>query len=96
VKPESPYVGIDVSKDQLDIALRPTGDTWSMPNDASGITEAVQRLAQLYPKLVILEATGGLQMPLAAALASAGLSFGHGESPSGPRLRQGRRQAGQD
>jgi transposase len=70
---ESPYVGIDVSKDQLDIAVRPAGDTWSMPNDASGITEVVQRLAQLHPKLVVLEATGGLQMPLAAALATAGL-----------------------
>jgi len=70
---ESPYVGIDVSKDQLDIAVRPTGETWSMPNDASGITEVVQRVAQLHPKLVVLEATGGLQMPVAAALASAGL-----------------------
>jgi transposase len=70
---EGPYVGIDVSKDQLDIAVRPDGDTWSMPNDASGITEVVQRLAQLHPKLVVLEATGGLQMPVAAALASAGL-----------------------
>jgi transposase len=70
---ESPYVGIDVSKDQLDIAVRPDGDTWSMPNEASGITEVVQRLAQLHPKLVVLEATGGLQMPLAAALATAGL-----------------------
>jgi transposase len=70
---EGPYVGIDVSKDQLDIAVRPDGDIWSMPNDASGITEVVQRLAQLHPKLVVLEATGGLQMPVAAALASAGL-----------------------
>jgi transposase len=70
---ERPYVGIDVSKDQLDIAVRPAGDTWSMPNDAAGITEVVQRLAQLHPKLVVLEATGGLQMPLAAALATAGL-----------------------
>jgi transposase len=70
---ESPYVGIDVSKNQLDIAVRPAGDTWSMPNDASGITEVVQGLAQLHPALVVLEATGGLQMPLAAALATAGL-----------------------
>jgi transposase len=69
----SPYVGIDVSKNQLDIAVRPAGDTWSMPNDVSGITEVVQGLAQLHPALVVLEATGGLQMPLAAALATAGL-----------------------
>jgi transposase len=70
---ESPYLGIDVSKNQLDIAVRPAGDTWSMPNDTSGITEVVQGLAQLHPALVVLEATGGLQMPLAAALATAGL-----------------------
>ena len=70
---ESPYVGIDVSKNQLDIAVRPAGDTWSMPNDVSGITEVVQGLAQLPPALVVMEATGGLQMPLAAALATAGL-----------------------
>ena len=70
---EGPYVGIDVSKDQLDVAMPPSGDSWSMANDASGITEVVQRLAQLHPNLVVLEATGGLQMPLAAALATAGL-----------------------
>jgi transposase len=70
---EDPYIGIDVSKDRLDIAVRPTEDTWSVANDASGIPEVVQRLAQLHPKLVVLEATGGLQLPVVAALASAGL-----------------------
>jgi transposase len=70
---EDPYVGIDVSKDQLDIAVRATGETWSMANNAPGIIEVVQRLAQLHPKLVVLEATGGFQMPVAGALASAGL-----------------------
>jgi transposase len=70
---EDPYVGIDVSKDRLDIAVRPTGDTWSVANDASGIPEVVQWLAKLHPKLVVLEATGGLQLPVVAALASAGL-----------------------
>jgi transposase len=70
---EGPHVGIDVAKDRLDIAVRPTGDTWSVANDLPGITEVVQRLAPLHPKLVVLEATGGLQMPVAAALASAGL-----------------------
>jgi transposase len=62
-----------VSKDHLDIAVSPTGDTFSVANDAPGITDAVQRLVPLHPKLVVLEATGGLQMPVAAALASAGL-----------------------
>jgi transposase len=70
---EGPYVGIDVAKDRLDIAVRPTGDIWSVTNDAPGITDAVRRLARLHPKLVVLEATGGLQMPAAGALAAAGL-----------------------
>jgi transposase len=70
---EGPYVGIDVAKDRLDIAIRPAGDLWSMANDAPGIAEVVHQLAQLHPKLVVLEATGGLQMPVAGALATAGL-----------------------
>jgi transposase len=70
---EGPYIGIDVAKDRLDIAVRPTGDIWSVANDAPGMAEVVQRLAQLHPKLVVLEATGGLQLPVAGALASAGL-----------------------
>jgi transposase len=70
---EGPYVGIDVAKDRLDIAVRPTGDLWSTANDALGITEVVQPLAQLHPELVVLEATGGLQLPVAGALAAAGL-----------------------
>ena len=70
---EDPYIGIDVSKDRLDIAVRPTEATWSVANDASGIPEVVQRLAQLHPKLVVLEATGGLQLLVVAAMTSAGL-----------------------
>jgi transposase len=72
---EAPYVGIDVAKDRLDIGVRPTGDIWSAANDAPGITEVVRQLVQLHPKLVVLEATGGLQMPVAAALAAAGVSL---------------------
>jgi len=72
---EGPYIGIDVAKDRLDIAVRPTGDIWSVLNDAPGIAEVVHQLAQLHPKLVVLEATGGLQMPVAGALAVAGLSL---------------------
>jgi hypothetical protein len=70
---EGPYVGIDVAKDRLDIAIRPTGDLWSMAHDAPGIAKIVHQLAQLHPMLVVLEATGGLQMPVAGALVTAGL-----------------------
>ncbi len=67
------FVGIDVAKAQLDIALRPTGERWALPNDAPGITTLVERLQALRPTLMVLEATGGLERPATAALATAGL-----------------------
>lgn len=67
------YVGIDVAKAQLDLAVRPTGQEWQSPNTPEGIAQIVGRLQALAPTLVTLEATGGLQLPLAAALAVAGL-----------------------
>ena len=67
------YVGIDVSKKRLDVAIRPSGERWSTANDEAGIASCVQRLSTLAPQLVVLEATGGLEMALAAALSVAGL-----------------------
>ena len=70
---EQIFVGIDVSKARLDIAVRPNGKEWSEANGDSGIAEIVANLEELDPKLVVLEATGGLQLPLAGALAAAQL-----------------------
>ena len=67
------FVGIDVAKAQLDIALRPAGERWAVPNDASGIAPLVDRLQALHPTLIVLEATGGLERAATAALAAAGL-----------------------
>ncbi len=67
------FVGIDVAKAQLDIALRPAGERWAVPNDASGIVPLVARLQALHPTLIVLEATGGLERAATAALAAAGL-----------------------
>lgn len=67
-----PFVGVDVSKAWLDVALRP-GPSFRLPNDAAGHAELVTRLAPLGPSLVLMEATGGLEMPALAALAAAGL-----------------------
>ena len=67
------FVGIDVAKAQLDIALRPTGERWAVPNDASGIAPLVDRLQALQPTLIVLEATGGLERAATVALAAAGL-----------------------
>jgi transposase len=67
------YAGIDVSRDQLDIAQRPVGESWSLPNDEHGLRELSQRLVQLAPVLIVLEATGGLEAPLVATLLEAHL-----------------------
>ena len=67
------FVGIDVAKAQLDIALRPSGERWAVPNDASGVATLVDRLQALHPTLIVLEATGGLERAATAALATAGL-----------------------
>lgn len=70
---EGPYVGIDVAKAQLDIAVGPTAQGWSVPNQEEGIGQLVSRLGELSPALVVLEATGGQELPVVAALAAAGL-----------------------
>ena len=69
------FVGIDVAKAQLDIALRPTGERWAVTNDDAGIAALVERLQALQPKLIVLEATGGYQRAVVAALAAAGLPW---------------------
>ena len=67
------FVGIDVSKAVLDIAVAPTGDAWSVPNSTEGIGQLVGRLREVSPKLIVLEASGGLERRAIAALAGAGL-----------------------
>jgi len=68
------YVGIDVSKDTLDVAVRPGGQTWSTTNDLEGIDELVPRLVAMAPVLIVMEATGGLELPVGSQLAIAGLA----------------------
>lgn len=64
------FVGIDVSKDRLDVALRPIQEPWSVPNDDRGTTRLVARLQRCSPTLIVLEATGGLECAVTAALAA--------------------------
>jgi len=67
------FVGIDVSKACLDVAVRPTGQRWSFPNDEGGCAALADKLKSLGPALVVLEATGGMQVLLTAVLAEAAL-----------------------
>ena len=67
------FVGIDVAKAHLDVALGPAGATSRHPNDEAGIAAILALLAASPPALIVLEATGALEVPLVAALAAAGL-----------------------
>jgi transposase len=67
------YVGIDVAKAQLDVAWRPDGVGFRAPHDESGIARLVELVQTLQPQLIVLEATGGLELPLTGVLAAAGL-----------------------
>jgi transposase len=70
---EEVYVGVDVSKDQLDVAVYPKGTAWRDENNEVGINELVSRVKRLRPKLVVMEATGGYEVPLASTLQVSGL-----------------------
>ena len=70
---EAIVVGIDVSKDKLDIALRPSGEVFSVSRDAAGLDVLISRLAAFSLAAVAVEATGGFETVVAASLASAGL-----------------------
>lgn len=67
------FVGIDVSKDRLDLAFRPTGERWAVAHTERGIRTVCRRLRTPAPALIVLEATGGRELPLTGALVAAGL-----------------------
>ncbi len=71
--PAASFVGIDVSKQQLDIAVRPRRETWTVAHNEAGLSALVTRLRAHAPTLIVLEATGGLEVALAGALAAAAL-----------------------
>jgi transposase len=67
------WIGIDVAKDQLDVAIGGSDESWSVPNDEAGIQSLVSDLRSRNCGLVVLEATGGFEVPAVSALAAAGL-----------------------
>jgi transposase len=66
-------VGIDVSKIEFSVAVHPTGETWLSPTTPAAIDALVERLRALTPQLIVLEATGGYELALAGACATAGV-----------------------
>lgn len=71
--PAGIFVGIDVSKARLDVAVHEPAQNWCAENSDRGIAELVQRLQNLEPALIVLEATGGFELPLVAELIHAHL-----------------------
>lgn len=67
------FVGIDVSKSTLDVRIEPLGESLHVVYDESGVAEIVQRLLELAPTLIVMEATGGLEIRVASELAARGL-----------------------
>jgi transposase len=70
---EQIFVGIDVAKDRLDIHARPSGESFTLAREGKGLAELVDRLKQIAPALIVLEATGGFEVTVAAAVGAAGL-----------------------
>ena len=67
------FVGIDVSKAELEVYWLPQSDRLQVAREDAGLGRLVQRLKELGPELVVLEASGGYEMPVVMALAGAGL-----------------------
>lgn len=67
------YVGIDVSKDRLDVHVRPNGEAFAVTRDGKGLEALIDRLRLIAPALSVVEATGGFETIVAAALAGAGI-----------------------
>lgn len=69
----SQWVGMDVSKDTLDTAVYPTQEHFSTAYTQEGINELIERIQKIHPQLIVMEATGGMEARLSAALAEVGL-----------------------
>ena len=69
----TPYVGIDVSKDTLDVAVGEEAEIWTVPNAPEGVTECVTRLEATKPMLIVVESTGGLERLVLEELYAVGL-----------------------
>ena len=90
------YEGIDVAKARVDVVIRPGGDTREVSNDPAGIAALVAQMQQLNPVALVMEASGGLELPLVVALAAASLPVVVVNPRQVAGLCQGHWAAGQD
>src|SRR4026207_598061 len=69
------YIGIDVSKDRLDVAVHDSAQCFSCDNTEAAVEALVKQMKELEPELIVMEATGGYERVCAAMLAAAGLAL---------------------
>jgi transposase len=67
------FVGLDINREGLQAAARPAGHQWAVNTDDSGISEMATALTSLQPEIVVLEAQGSIELPVAGTLATEGL-----------------------
>jgi transposase len=68
-------VGVDVSLARLDVALWPSGESFSLSNDLAGVEQLLKRMLELQPRAVVIEASGGPEDLLVSELVRAGLRW---------------------
>jgi hypothetical protein len=90
------YVGIDVSKDRLDVAVLGERQEQQVDNTSQGIAQLVARMLELQPELIVVEATGGYQRAVVEALLPSRTGSGGGEPSSRKTVRPSLWLAGQD
>lgn len=67
-KTQEIFIGIDISKDKLDVAIWGLEETWSFHNEAEGWQELIEQVKVIHPSLIVVEASGGIEQPLVAEL----------------------------
>ncbi len=94
--PQPPSLGVDVARDHLDVAVYPTQDAWRVPNTPAGHARLVRWVQAHVPTRLVLEASGGYERAVDAALTGRGAAGGGGQSAAGARLRPQPQHPGQD
>jgi transposase len=72
---EARFIGVHATKDVIEISVRPTGELWTAGTGEEGIMAVTEKLSDLRPELVVMQASGSFELPIAGTLATAGLPF---------------------
>ena len=70
---EARFVGLDAGRDGIEAWVRPTGEVWKMDAGEAGMTRAAETLSELHPQLVVMQANGNFELPMAGILVTFGL-----------------------